>query len=78
MVELTWLVFLCLHYLVLVDRQVRSALVMAPPRVHAPPTHHALQASTAEPGLRLCDVIHKAYDPVHLPPALVPGTEVYQ
>ena len=66
------LVFLCLHCLVLVGRQVRSAPVMAPPRVRIPPMHHALQASAAKPGLRLHGIIHEVHDPVHLPPAPVP------
>ena len=68
------LVFPCLHCLLLVERQVRSALVMALPRVCVPPTHHTLWAGTAKPGLHLHSIIHEVHNPVHLPLALVPGS----
>ena len=72
------LVFPCLHCLLFMDRQARSAPVMVLPRVRIPPMHHALWASTAKPGLRLHSIIHKVHDPVHLPPAPVPGPGVCQ
>ena len=58
------LVFPCLHYLLLMDRQASPVLVMAPPRVHVPPTYHALWASAAKPSLHLHSIIHEVHNPV--------------
>ena len=66
----------------LVERQAKSAPVMAPPRILVCPTHRVLWASVAEPthGLGLClhSVIHKVQDPVHPPLAPALGLGVHQ
>ena len=54
-------------------------LVMAPPRVHVSPTHHALRVGTVKPSLHHCSIIHEALGQAHLLPlAPVPDPAVHQ